>query len=152
MQVTSHRFETLADAKAYALAGNATITLQSLKTGVHFTYKIRLADEQRAPGRDPSPAWFVKILSAGSADEGEFTYIGMIKNGRFGLTRASRVTADSPCVKAFTYFMHALAMPEQLTVRHEGRCGRCGRTLTVPESIDAGIGPECAAIMEGGRE
>ena len=31
--------------------------------------------------------------------------------------------------------------------RHEGRCGRCGRALTVPESIDTGFGPHCAAEM-----
>jgi len=28
-------------------------------------------------------------------------------------------------------------------VFHEGACGRCGRTLTVPESIASGFGPEC---------
>lgn len=27
---------------------------------------------------------------------------------------------------------------------HEGRCGRCARRLTVPESIINGLGPECA--------
>jgi hypothetical protein len=27
---------------------------------------------------------------------------------------------------------------------HEGRCACCGRKLTVPESIDTGIGPVCA--------
>ena len=28
-----------------------------------------------------------------------------------------------------------------------GACGRCGRPLTVPSSIDRGIGPDCAALM-----
>lgn len=28
-----------------------------------------------------------------------------------------------------------------------GRCGRCGRRLTDPESIRRGIGPECAALV-----
>lgn len=28
---------------------------------------------------------------------------------------------------------------------HTGRCSRCGRLLTVPESIENGIGPECAS-------
>jgi hypothetical protein len=26
---------------------------------------------------------------------------------------------------------------------HEGRCGKCGRALTVPESIESGLGPVC---------
>lgn len=35
-------------------------------------------------------------------------------------------------------------LPRGWAVYHEGRCGRCGVRLTVPESIAAGIGPECA--------
>lgn len=31
----------------------------------------------------------------------------------------------------------------QAYARESGCCGICGRTLTTPESIDAGIGPEC---------
>jgi predicted metal-dependent hydrolase len=34
-------------------------------------------------------------------------------------------------------------------VHHEGKCGRCGRLLTVPSSIESGIGPECSKIMRG---
>jgi len=32
-------------------------------------------------------------------------------------------------------------------LHHEGKCGRCGRKLTVPLSIETGIGPECASKM-----
>jgi len=32
----------------------------------------------------------------------------------------------------------------QLRFYHEGRCGKCARVLTVPESIILGIGPVCA--------
>lgn len=30
-------------------------------------------------------------------------------------------------------------------VRHHNHCGRCARVLTVPESIDLGLGPVCAS-------
>ena len=33
---------------------------------------------------------------------------------------------------------------ETVQVWHEGRCGKCGRKLTVPESLTSGLGPECA--------
>ncbi len=35
-------------------------------------------------------------------------------------------------------------MPDNVEVWHEGRCGRCGRTLTVESSIASGLGPVCA--------
>jgi hypothetical protein len=34
-------------------------------------------------------------------------------------------------------------MPPLTEIWHEGRCGRCGRKLTVPDSIAIGIGPDC---------
>lgn len=152
MQAASHQFATLAEAKAFALAGNAILTLQSLKTGVHFTYKIRAAKVDPGSTRTASPVWFVNLLSNGSADEGDFQYLGLIRDGRFTLTRASKAGPNAASFKAFNYFWNLglEQMPAGLVVRHEGHCGRCGRTLTVPESIDAGIGPECAAIMAGG--
>lgn len=35
------------------------------------------------------------------------------------------------------------SIPAGYAIQHEGKCGRCGRELTTPESIEAGIGPEC---------
>jgi hypothetical protein len=148
MQVSDHRFLTIADAKAFALAGNAIITLQSLKTGLHFTYRIRQARDKVT--HEPTPElYFVSLLANGSADEeNSYRYLGMIKEGTFRLTRASSAGESAASVKAFRFFWASVELHEALVVRHEGRCGRCGRTLTVPSSIDRGIGPECAGIME----
>jgi hypothetical protein len=41
------------------------------------------------------------------------------------------------------------SLPEGYKVHHEGKCGCCGRALTVPESILRGIGPECWSRMSG---
>jgi hypothetical protein len=147
--VSDHKFLSLSDAKAYALAGNATMTLQSLKTGVHFTFKIRAAKEDPNSTRASVPTWFVNLLCNGNADEGDFQYLGLIQNGIFRLTRNSRAGVDAPSVRAFAFFWGSTELHPSLVVRHEGRCGRCGRTLTVPESIDAGIGPECASKIGG---
>jgi hypothetical protein len=40
-------------------------------------------------------------------------------------------------------------MPDGVVIWHEGRCGRCGRRLTVPESIESGYGPECIGKIGG---
>jgi hypothetical protein len=34
-------------------------------------------------------------------------------------------------------------LTEQVTVFHEGRCGKCNRKLTDPTSIRIGLGPVC---------
>ena len=57
---------------------------------------------------------------------------------------------DAPSFRAMSYALKNLyddKIPEALEIRHEGSCGRCGRPLTVPSSIDRGIGPDCAALM-----
>lgn len=140
--VHDHRFTFLADAKLFALAGNATITLESQVTGVHYTYKIREAKEGNVH--------FVNLLT-GPNNEADFTYLGIIRPGQHVLTitKASKLTTGSGPVLAFNYFwsLRGDSFPSQLVVRHEGRCGRCGRTLTVPSSIDLGIGPDCAELM-----
>lgn len=148
MQATDHRFQDLQTAKDYALAGMATITLQSLRTGVHYTYKVKAAKDSETHEVKPG-LYFVNLLTDGSADEGTFTYLGMIRDGRFSLTKKSAMQNDSGPVAAFNYFWRLQSLTPELVVRHEGKCGRCGRTLTVPESIDAGIGPECASKMGG---
>lgn len=141
MQATSdHKFSTIDAGREYATAGNATLTLQSEKTGVHFTYKVKAA-------KDNTELFFVSLLS-GSDNTSDYQYLGIIREGKFTTTRASRASNDAPSVKAFSYFWNS-STPVQLTVRHAGKCGRCGRTLTEPESLDSGLGPECRAIMEG---
>jgi hypothetical protein len=141
----SHQFATMGDAKQFALAGNATITLESLKTGTHFTFKIR---EKESNNPNGGTIHFVSLLR-GPNNEADFTYIGLIREGRFTLTKASKVSADAPSFKAFDYFWNKTngAIPPQLVVHHEMRCGRCNRTLTVPSSITRGIGPDCAELM-----
>lgn len=135
-------FKTAQEAKNYAMAGNATLTLSSQKTGARYTYKVR------APRENANGVRFVSLLT-GPQNTTDFTYLGLLtKDGELKMTRASKMNADSLPVAAFGFFarkvLTAGQMPEVLEVRHEGCCGRCGRALTVPESIDRGIGPECA--------
>lgn len=133
------------DALTYLFAGNATLTLVSQKTGTRFTYKIR-APEAGCNRR------FVGLLSGPDNTEA-YVYMGLLEHDetqdsfRFFPTTKSRVGRDAPSWKAFAWTLQKLCkheMPEQLEVWHEGRCGRCGRKLTVPESIASGLGPVCA--------
>jgi Family of unknown function (DUF6011) len=142
----------------FMLAGNAYFTLRSKRTGTRYTYRVNQAkdDAQQTmflPNALRPPRYFVALLS-GPDNTADYTYLGMIEGTAvrptFRLTRASRMTSESLPVKAISYTVAHLAqgtVPEQLEIWHEGRCGRCGRMLTVPESVAAGIGPECAERM-----
>jgi hypothetical protein len=128
-------------AVAFATAGNATLTLVSLKTGNRFTYSIRANDD--------STAYFVGLLT-GPDNREDYKYMGRIARGIYWhgrkVPRAGDIGREAPSALAFDYVWRALArgeMPAQCEIWHEGKCGRCGRKLTVPESIASGFGPEC---------
>lgn len=130
--------------KTFALAGLATLTLRSQRTGKHYTYKIKQAVDENGTEQK---LWYLRVL----VDGDRYAYIGVI-NGReqIKLTARSTFTEDAPSVKAFRFFWHNICQGRigaELEIRHEGRCGRCGRELTHPESIDSGIGPVCAGLM-----
>lgn len=145
--MTESKFATAADVLAYMFAGNATFTFRSLKTGAHFTYKIQKNDKANN--------FFVKVLT-GPDNVSDYTYIGMIVDGQFKTTAKSKMRRGSAPVDVITWALtnfnqNGKEMPAQMEVWHTGRCGRCGRPLTVPASVASGIGPDCAAQMGHGQ-
>lgn len=121
--------------REFILAGNALFTFKSLRTGEHYTFKVRAA----IPRAAPPTHWNVSVLS-GRDNTHDYKWIGRIdREGVFfgGLEH-------SPSFVAFAWCWNNLARcGERFTFQHAGRCGRCGRLLTTPDSIAAGIGPEC---------
>jgi len=78
-----------------------------------------------------------------------FTVINTLTTKRFTFKvkkHKTEVSKDSQSVKVFSYIYQKLKeknLPEFVEFWHEGVCGKCGRKLTVPESIESGFGPEC---------
>lgn len=147
--MTSAILKTADQARAFALAGNATLTLLSTKTGARFTFKIQAPFKKDEEGvRDfDADIRFVKVLT-GPDNETAYSYLGYIRRGVYfhGAGKA-RISAEALSAKAFAWTWQQLArdrMPEQVEIWHEGRCARCNRKLTVPSSIESGFGPECA--------
>jgi hypothetical protein len=142
----------------YTLAGRAVFTLKSARTGVHYTYKVSIAADRRGThtrslftdqANQEGPVRFVHLLT-GPDNTGDYTYLGVIRDGAFRLTGKSRMTLTAAPVLALNFALRQLrtgVLPAALEFWHSGRCGRCARLLTVPESVAAGIGPECAAQM-----
>lgn len=155
MKLTPAKLEGSATMREFALAGCATFTVRNLWTARHYTYKV-----QRAPGRasprigqsDARPnLWFVQVLSGTG-----YLYVGTLK-GDPGVTgkpvfawgTKSPLPTNALCVRGFDWVWKRVArgelLPPKVEVWHEGRCGRCGRPLTDPDSIRRGIGPVCGA-------
>lgn len=135
------RLTSVAAVREFSFAGKAIITLVSEKTGTRFTYKIKQSDNPNL--------YFVALLN-GPDNESDYAYLGLLRNGVYEHGRKSQIGLDAPSAKAFLYFGAALSsdtLPAQLQVWHEGRCGRCARKLTVPASVERGIGPECAGRL-----
>ena len=140
MQLTN--IETI---QKFTLAGNATVTLVSEKTGNRFTFKVR----QSKPNADGSQVHFVGVLT-GSDNTSNYSYLGILSQNQFRRTAKSAIGADAPSAKAAEWAFNRIlqgVLPQGLQVWHEGKCGRCGRKLTVPSSIESGIGPECAGKL-----
>jgi len=131
-----------AAAKRFLLAGNARVTFVSEKTGARFTYRVRSKKTD-----DGSAVHFVGVLT-GSNNEDDYTFLGTIFDGaKFVHGKKAKIAPTAPSAKAFGWAWSHLAtgaLPPSCEVHHEGRCGRCGRGLTVPESIESGLGPICA--------
>ena len=144
--------------KDFFFGGRAKFTVESHITGQWRTYRIGLKEASGQYG----DTYFLSLL-AGPDNENSFVYIGIVnpETGELRLTRNSRRNDNSPDVLIFRWLMggqHSRISKDGKpytggvfgdntlaggAVHHEGKCGCCGRTLTVPESIERGIGPEC---------
>lgn len=139
----------------FMLGGNATFTLVSEASGTRFTYKVQKPEDFN-PNR---PILFVKVLT-GADNESDYSYIGQLvptsssaSYFRYSHGKKARIGVAAQSVKAIAWFVaHLLGpqgrgLPNGVLFYHEGRCGRCNRTLTVPSSIEMGFGPDCAEAV-----
>lgn len=133
--------------KEFILAGKAIFTVKSV-SGEYYTYQVT---KKEATERYKA-SYFISLLT-GPDNETDYTYLGMLNPVTFLAypTRASKFTTESKPFRVLDWALKQIwnntSLPEGYAIYHEGRCCRCGRTLTVPESIESGIGPECAKIM-----
>lgn len=137
--------------KDFILAGKSIFTCTNGK-GSWYTYRVI---RKEASERYPRPAYFVGLLT-GPDNTKHYSRLGMINpdTGSVRLVTGTKLREDSTAVAVLRWALKLIwtggKFPEGYDVHHEGYCGRCGRLLTVPESVQSGIGPECAKIMSAG--
>src|SRR5581483_8999468 len=107
----------------FLTAGRAIFTLQSLKTGTHFTYQVR------AWQPEPDKTLYLVDLLSGPDNTSDYRYLGLLQpEGGVKLTAKSKISAEAPSFKAIDWATKRLATGQAapgLCVHHEGRCGRC---------------------------
>ena len=125
--------------KRFFEAGRAVFTVDNGK-GTHYTYKISHRDENQP--------LFVSLLT-GPDNTSSYTYMGIYdpNTHQVRLTQKSKYTEETQPVKVVRWAIKQVVenkpLPEGYQIHHEGRCCKCGRTLTTRESCDRGVGPEC---------
>jgi hypothetical protein len=154
--------------KKFVFGGAATFTAVSETSGMRLTFKIKFPKKEieNEKGKmvkvfDRSGIMFVSVLT-GSDNTSSYSYLGYIKKTKvrneqgelttipmfvYGGSKA-RVGADAPSVKVIDKLINIIARngyPENATLYHEGKCGICGKPLTVPKSILTGLGSVCDA-------
>lgn len=133
------------NALTFILAGKARFTL--VENAQRFTYKV-------AQPKDSDKIRFVSLLT-GPDNWRNYTYFAYLRleNNSFTYKRSTktRITPNAPSVQLFEKTLSHLRAKRplpQVTIYHSGYCCKCGRLLTVPESIISGIGPECRKKMK----
>jgi hypothetical protein len=120
--------------QTYAEGCHGSITARSLATGNHYTFKFR---------QSRGGALLASILTDGD----QWLYLGVVDFPRraLRLTPKSNFSDASQSYLALRWLIQLAEFnPAVVEVLHDGRCGRCGRPLTHPDSIQSGIGPICA--------
>lgn len=114
-------------------SGNALFTIFNELTGNHFTYRVKLSDDGNV--------FFVSVLT----NPDIYEFIGFIKvGGIFKHSTKSGIKSDAKSVISFDWiFRNMNRLPNHVKILNRGKCMRCGRKLTTPNSILSGIGPEC---------
>jgi len=124
--------------KAIVKAGNATITVLNTFTNNRYTYKIKKCKDENI--------WFVSLMT-GPDNTRSYKYIGSLFGDEFYTTSKSKLPNNDVRVKEFEFVWLNIcrnSIPDFVELWHAGRCCVCGKRLTVPKSIELGIGPKCA--------
>ena len=121
-------------ALSFILGGKSFVTFLNTKTDNRFTFKIIKHKKD--------DIFFVNVLTGPDI----YKFIGTVRNSVYKHSTKSSISLESQSVKVFNYVLNKLKshnLPDFIEIYHDGRCGKCGRQLTVPSSIETGFGPEC---------
>lgn len=123
------------NALRFIYGGKCFVTFLNTQSENRFTYKVFKC-------KDDDSLYFVSLLTGPE----QYTFIGTLTDVNFYHSKKSTIGFDAQSVKVFKYVLNKLkenTLQDFIEIYHDGRCGKCGRQLTTPNSVTIGIGPEC---------
>lgn len=144
--------------KEIVLAGQFTFTVEPSAEWVaahpgrkpHYTYRIEKS-------RDGKAFFVYAFVGKDNSVKTHYHYLGLLRvqTGEVILTGASRFRNDEDAVNMIRKVLACVWANQTAKIEnagwnlhHEGQCCRCGKALTVPASIETGIGPECEQLLK----
>ena len=136
-----NKINDIDDINTFIHAGNSRFTVNNTETNNRYTFNIKQSDDKNV--------WFIRLLTSPN----RYTYIGIINRSMEALvTKTSKFSQDSTPIQVMNWLLKhcrsQIPLPPQVNFYHEGKCGKCGRSLTTPESIESGYGPVCKNLIQ----
>lgn len=139
-----HLIKSTEAIEKFIFGGKALFTVKNEKTQNRFTYKIKAS-------KDGKVFFISTFFGCDNESSKNYKFIGTIfDRTKFVIGKKCKVNPEHLSIKGFDWFfrnLRAHTLPTDCGVYHSCKCGRCGRTLTVPESIESGFGPECINLI-----
>lgn len=140
---------TPAQFRNFIFAGRSVFTLENNETKNYITFRIK---QLKKNGKLIPNQFAIECKVLGDNTAG-YNFLGFLNLERKSFEKLGRMLPDYVGYKTLFWLLGNLETLEtlpyyhKLAIYHEGCCCKCGRALTVPESIDSGIGPECKENM-----
>ena len=137
---------TPAQFRNFIFMGRSVFTLENNETNNYLTFQIK---EVKKNNKVVPNEFTVQCKSLGDKAYG-YQFLGFLNTATKRFNTYKRTPNTFIGFTVFFWLMQNLERLEDFTklaIYHEGRCAKCSLPLTVPESIDSGIGPECKRKM-----
>ena len=127
-----------------ALAGRAELTIKNPVSGGHVKLKMKQRKDRQTG--QPTPCYYVDVALLNDGEAG-YRKAGVFFSDTRNWVPSENMVRGDRFWSIVNFLMSSISNPQNLVrteIQHSGRCLRCGRKLTHPESIETGFGPECS--------
>lgn len=152
MHSTSHKLDAAAF-RTFLFQGKALFTLENKEKNTHITFRVQSPKRRRGTPEDLR-FFDVHVKALNDQYHGS-RFIGRIdrklksfKPRGFSSTEDVGIQTINWIIRHWENLEH-FVQEDKLGIYHMGTCCKCGLPLTVPESIQNGIGPQCFKYREG---